>query len=146
MRINLTFIHKWADLKEGVVIGKDTIIGGFVTIESNAIIGDNVTIQPYSIICKDMVLEDNVYIAPHFTCANVKFISSGHHGQGKFKKKDKEEVILIGKNTRIGSRCSVAPGVRIGKDCFIKMNCNIYGDVPDNTIVYANTTWPKDYD
>jgi len=81
MRTLLTFIHKWTDLKEGVVIGKDTIIGGFVTIESNAIIGDNVTIQPYSILCKDMIIEDNVYIAPHFTCANVKFISSGHHGR-----------------------------------------------------------------
>ena len=141
----MTFIHKWADLKEGVIVGDNTIIGGFVTIEKDAVIGNNVTIQPYSIISSYAVIESNVFIGPHFSCANVKYIPDGTHGQAANKKPGKEEIMVIGQGTRIGTRCTVGPGVHIGKNCFIKMNCVIYDNVPDNTTVYANTRWELDY-
>jgi UDP-3-O-[3-hydroxymyristoyl] glucosamine N-acyltransferase len=142
----LTYIDDFAVIKERVTIGENTIIGAFNIIESGAKIGKNVTIQPHCVIARDSVIEDNVFIAPHFSCANDKRPSIGEHGQSPNKKPHKEFPIHIGEYSVIGTRCTVAPGVKIGKRCFIKMNCNIYDDVPDDTTVQKNTTWSIDYD
>ncbi len=137
----MTFIHPLSFIREKVKIGKNTIIGPFVCIETGAIIGNNVTIQPLSVISRRTIIEDDVFIGPHFSCANNAYIPDGEHGLSKNKKPDTEKVMFIGKNTRIGTRCTVAPGVIIGENCFIKMCCNIYKDVPDNTTIEANTVW-----
>lgn len=135
------FIGDPVFIREGVSIGDDTIIGTFVAIESNAKIGSNVTIQPFSIIAKDMVVEDNVFIGPHFSCADAPYVASGEHGLSKNKKEVPQQTITIQKNSRLGTRCTVAPGVTIGVNSFIKMNCQIYKDIPPNTTLPAGTIW-----
>ena len=64
----------------------------------------------------------------------------------KNKKPFKQENIIIKEGTRIGTHCVIAPGVTIGKNCFIKMNCFIKKDVPDNTTIMAGTIWQDDYE
>lgn len=142
----MTFIHESAVIRDDVIIGTNTIIGPLNVIESGAIIGNNVTIQPHCVISRNAIIENNVFIGPHFSCANNPYIPDGEHGQSPNKKPDVEKIMIIGEGTRIGTRCTVAPGVRIGSNCFIKMNCIIFDDVPDNTTVQANTVWSKDYD
>jgi UDP-2-acetamido-3-amino-2,3-dideoxy-glucuronate N-acetyltransferase len=142
----VTFIGDFTVIRDNIIIGDNCIIGPLNVIESNVIIGNNVTIQPHCVISRGAIIEDNVFIGPHFSCANNPFIPDGEHGLSPNKRPDKEMIMKICKGTRIGTRCTVAPGVTIGKNCFIKMNCNIYDDVPDNTIVYQNTSWAKDYD
>lgn len=142
----MTFIHELAVLRDDVKIGNNTIIGAFNMLESGCIIGNNVTIQPHGVISRNAIIEDNVFIGPHFSCANNAYIPDGEHGLSPNKKPDIEKVMVIGEGTRIGTRCTVAPGVKIGKNCFIKMNCLILDDIPDNTTVHANTTWSIDYD
>jgi UDP-2-acetamido-3-amino-2,3-dideoxy-glucuronate N-acetyltransferase len=137
----MTFIHEFTAIREGVTIGKNTIIGAFTVIEEGATIGNNVTFQPHSVISRNAIIEDNVFIGPHFSCANNSFIPDGEHGLSENKRPDKEKIMKIGKGTRIGTRCTVAPGVTIGKDCFIKMNCIIFCDVPDGTTIGKNTVW-----
>lgn len=135
-----TIIH------ENVKIGSNTIIGPLCCIESGAMIGDNVTLQPFCVIARNTIIQDNVFIGPHFSCANDRFISEGEHGTSKNKKSFKSYNIVIKKGARIGSSCVIAPGVTIGENCFIKMNCFVKKDVPDGTVVHANTTWPDDYE
>lgn len=142
----MTFIHELAVLRDNVKIGKNTIIGAFNMLESGVTIGNNVTIQPHGVISRNAIIGDNVFIGPHFSCANNAYIPDGEHGQSPNKKPDIEKVMVIGEGTRIGTRCTVAPGIKIGKNCFIKMNCLILDDVPDNIIIHANTTWSIDYD
>ena len=142
----MTFIHDFAVIRDGVTIGNNCIIGPFNIIESGARLGNNITMQPHGIISRNAIIEDNVFIGPHFTCPNNAYIPDGEHGQSPNKKPDIEKIMTIGENTRIGARCTIAPGVRIGKNCFIKMNCVILEDVPDNTTIQANTKWSIDYD
>lgn len=137
----MTFIHPLSSIREAVRIGDNTIIGAFVMIETGAYIGDNVTIQPHSVISRNAVIEDNVFIGPHFSCANNSYIPDGEHGQSDNKRPDFEQVMIIREGTRIGARVTVAPGVIIGSNCFIKMCTIIYKDVPDNTIIHTNTCW-----
>ena len=129
-----------------VSIGNNTIIGPLNVLESGVWIGDNVTIQPHGVFARDTMIQNNVFIGPHFTCANDKFIQDGEHGLSKNKKPFKQENIIIKEGTRIGTHCVVAPGVTIGKNCFIKMNCFIKKDVPDNTTIMAGTIWQDDYE
>ena len=135
------FIGNPVFIREGVTIGDHTIIGTFVAIESNAKIGNNVTIQPFSIIAKDMIVEDNVFLGPHFSCADASYVEDGEHGLSKNKKPVKQKTIVIKENSRLGTRCTIAPGVIIGRSSFIKMNCQIYKDVPPNTTLPAGTIW-----
>lgn len=128
-------------IRDGVYIGFNTIIGPLNVLESRAHIGNNVTLQPHGVFCRDMVIKDNVFIGPHFSCANNPYIPDGEHGVSPNKKPDQERTIIIGENTRIGTRCTIAPGVAIGMNCFIKMNCQIYKDVPSNTVLEAGTIW-----
>lgn len=137
----MTFIHEFTSIREGVTIGKNVIIGPFNVIEEGATIGNNVTIQPHCIIGRNFIIGDNVFIGPNFTCPNNSYIPEGEHGTSKNKRPDVEKIMKIGKGTRIGARCSVAPGVIIGKDCFIKMNCIIFCDIPDGTTIGKNTVW-----
>jgi len=135
------FIGDPVFIREGVSIGDNTIIGTFVAIETKAKIGSNVTIQPFSIIAKEMVIEDNVFLGPHFSCADAPYVADGEHGLSKNKREVPQKTIVIKEDSRLGTRCTVAPGVTIGKNCFIKMNCQIYKDVPPNTTLSAGTIW-----
>jgi acetyltransferase-like isoleucine patch superfamily enzyme len=128
-------------IMENVKIGNNTIIGPLCVIESGTIIGNNVTIQPFCVIARDTIIEDNVFIAPHFSCANDKFIQDGEHGTSKNKKPFKAHRITIKEGARLGTRCTVAPGVTIGKNSFVKMCCFIKKDIPENTIIKAGMTY-----
>lgn len=133
-------------IMDDVSIDSNSIIGPLCVIESGTRIGKNVTLQPFCVIARDTIIQDNVFIGPHFSCANDKYIQDGEHGTSRNKKPYKAHNIVIKKGTRIGTRCTVAPGVTIGENCFIKMCCFIKEDVPDNTTIQANTTWSLDYD
>jgi UDP-3-O-[3-hydroxymyristoyl] glucosamine N-acyltransferase len=142
----MTFIGDFTVIREEVSIGRNCIIGPLNVIETGAQIGNNVTIQPHCVISRNARIHDDVFIGPHFSCANNAYIPEGEHGLSKNKRPDKEKIMVIGKGTRIGTRCTVAPGVRIGKNCFIKMNCNVYTNVPDGTTLFQGSNWPQDYD
>ncbi len=131
---------------ENCEIGNNTLIGPLNVLESGCKIGDNVTIGPHGVFSRDTIIQDNVFIGPHYTCSNDKYVQDGEHGLSKNKKPFKAESILIKKGARLGTHCVIAPGVTIGENCFIKMNCFIKKDVPDNQTISANSTWPDDYD
>lgn len=130
-----------AVIRDNVKIGNNTIIGPLVVIESDARIGNNVTIQPFSIIARDMIIQDDVFIGPHFSCADTEEVPLGEHGLSPNKPPHTAKTILIKKGARLGTHCLVAPGVIIGENAFIKMNCFIKKDVPDNTIIKSDTTY-----
>jgi len=135
-----------AVIQNDVIIGSNTIIGPQCVIESGTKIGDNVTLQPFCVIARDTIIQDNVFIGPHFSCANDKYIQDGEHGNSPNKKPFEAHNIIIKKGARIGTRCSVAPGVIIGENCFIKMCCFIKKDVPDGMVILSNSVYPDDYE
>jgi acetyltransferase-like isoleucine patch superfamily enzyme len=139
-------ICEFVAIKDNVTIGKNTIIGPHTVIESGAKIGDNVTIQPHGVIARDFIIDDNVFIGPHFSCANDPKVSLGEHGSSKNKADHTEYPIHIQEGARLGTRVTVAPGVTIGKNAFVKMNSFVKKDVPDRFVMGADSSWPDDYD
>jgi len=80
MTYSTCFIHPNSNIRENVSIGRNTIIGPFVQIEKGVKIGANCTIQPFSILGVDTIIEDNVFIGPHFSHADCRTIPYGPPG------------------------------------------------------------------
>jgi acetyltransferase-like isoleucine patch superfamily enzyme len=102
-------------------------IGG-VKLAKNVTIGSNTCIDKG--IWEDTEIHKNVFIDNNVHIAHGVVISSG------------VEIVAgsviggsanIGENTFIGMGVLVAPGVKIGKDCFIKMGTRVTKDIPDGT-------------
>lgn len=130
-------------IKEDCNIGNNCIIGTLDVLESGVKIGNNVTLQPFCVIARDTVLEDNVFIGPHFSCANDRHISNGEHGTSPNKKPYKAEKIIMKRGSRLGSSVTVAPGVIIGENAFVKMRSFIKSDVPKDKVIPANSEWDE---
>ncbi len=137
----MNFISPLANLREGCFIDDETIIGPFVQMEKNVRVGKRCTIQPFSIFGVDTYIGDDVFIGPHFSHADCKSVPYGPHGLSPDKGKHNAWPITIQSGTIIGTRCTVAPGVLIGWDCRIDMNCNIYKDVPQGTYIKSGTDY-----
>lgn len=137
----MNFISPLANIREGCIIGDETIIGPFVQLEKNVTIGRACTIQPFSILGQDTIIGNNVFIGPHFSHADTRTVPYGPHGLSPYKGTHKAEPISIGNGTIIGVRCTVAPGVKIDYNCRIGMNCNIYKNVPSNTFIKSGTDY-----
>ncbi len=48
--------------------------------------------------------------------------------------------VQIGNNCWIGSNVIILKGVTIGNNCVIGANCIIHNDIPDNSLVYSETS------
>lgn len=111
-----SFIEKYAQIYEGVVIKKSTIaphcsINANCYIE-NAIIGEKTQVAPGCIIVG--VTHD--------------------HSQKEISHIDIFEKITIGKNCWVCANCTILPGVTIGDNCIIAAGAILNKDVPTGHI------------
>jgi UDP-N-acetylglucosamine acyltransferase len=98
-------IHPTAIIEEGAKIGKNVIIGAFVTISSQAIIGEGTTIDAHTVIAGKTTIGKNNHI---FSFAAIGTIPQD-------LKYDGEEVeLIIGDNNRIREFTLLNPGTKGG--------------------------------
>ena len=62
-----TCVWREAQVREGVDVGRNSILHKGVYVDFNARIGDNVKVQNYALIWHDVTIEDGVFISP-YTC------------------------------------------------------------------------------
>ena len=119
-------------LWDGVVIGRDCVIGNGVYIDRNVKIGCNVKIHNKSCIYNGIVIEDDVFIGPHVCFTNDKNPSSD-------KTRDLEGVSwIVGTGASIGANVTVLPDVNIGKGASIGAGSVVTKNVPDEAIYFGN--------
>ena len=93
----------------GLILGANTDIGAFTYI--NALNG--------------VTIEDNLQIGSHCSIYSVSTID------------DKEGMVFIGENSRIGSHSIIMPGVSIGRNVVIGAFSFVTSDIPDNWLAYG---------
>ncbi len=122
-------IGSYAILRPGTIIGDHSVFGNLSICEGNTIIGNHVTFHSQCHITSGMLIEDWVFVAPHFTPANTKNISHG---------RENVPLILEGPIIRFGARIGVAvtllPAVVIGREAFIGAGAVVTKDIPDYAI------------
>lgn len=94
---------------QGFALGKQTDIGAFTYINAK----------------HGVTIEDEVQIGSHCSIYSVSTID------------DKQDSVLLKRNSRLGSHSVVMPGVTIGENAVVGAMSFVNSDIPDNSLAYG---------
>jgi acetyltransferase-like isoleucine patch superfamily enzyme len=138
----LFIIHPTAQIekKELVIIKNHAEIKDYViirTYENPVVIGEFTQLNPFTVVYggSGVFIGNNVMIAPHCMIAagNHDFIQT--EKPIRFAGNLTKGPIIIEDNVWIGANCTIADGVRIGKDAVVAANSVVIHDVAPYDIV-----------
>lgn len=131
-----TRIWHHAQVREGVHIGSQCIVGKGTYIDFDVDIGNNVKIQNYSLLYHGATIEDGVFIGPRVCLTNDK-LPRAITPDGALKGADDWEVgpIVVRYGASLGAGSLVLPGVTIGRFAMVGAGAVVTRDVPDFGLV-----------
>lgn len=134
-----TIVWGLTQMREGVVIGKECIIGRNVYIDKKVIIGNRVKIQNNALIYSPARIADNVFIGPGVILTNDKYPRSVTP-QGDLKSGDswKAKGVVIEEGASIGGGTVIIAGVKIGKWALIGAGSVVTKNIPEYTLAVGN--------
>lgn len=124
-----TKIWHFSHIQEGVIIGKNCIIGQNVNIAPGVVIGDNVKIQNNVSLYSGVIVEDDAFIGPSAVFTNVINPRSFMERKDEFKK------TLVQRGASIGANSTIVCGVSLGEYCFIGAGSVVTKNVLDRSVV-----------
>ena len=131
-----TRIWHHAQVREGVHMGSQCIVGKGTYIDFDVAIGNNVKIQNYSLLYHGATVEDGVFIGPRVCLTNDK-MPRAITPDGALKGTDDWEVgpIVVRYGASLGAGSLVLPGVTIGRFAMVGAGAVVTRDVPDFGLV-----------
>ncbi len=128
-----TRIWHQAQVREGVVIGDNCIVGKAVYIDFDVKVGSNVKIQNGAMLYHGLTVEDGVFIGPQ-ACMTNDVYPRAITPEGQLKVNDDWEVgpILICYGASIGARSVILPNVTIGRWALVAAGAVVTRSVPDH--------------
>lgn len=134
-----TSIWHEAQVREGVTLGENCIVGKGAYIDFDVQIGNNVKIQNRASVYHGVTIEDGVFIGPHVCLTNDK-LPRAVNADGSLKGADDWQVspILIRRGAAVGAGSVVLPGVTIGRWAMVGSGSVVTHDVPDYGLVWGN--------
>lgn len=131
-----TSIWNYAQVREGVTLGKNCILGKNSYIDLNVTIGDNVKIQNNALIYHGATLEDGVFIGPQACLTNDKYPRAITQ-EGRLKGGDDWDVgrIVVKYGASIGAGALILPDLTIGEFALVAAGAIVTRDVPDHGLV-----------
>lgn len=136
-----TSIWHYCQVREGVQIGEECILGKNVYIDFNVCIGNRVKIQNNCSIYHGATLEDGVFLGPHVVITNDLY-PRAITPEGALKGNADWEVgtVLIRHGASIGARSVILPGVTIGAFGMVGAGAVVTHDVPAHGLVIGCPT------
>jgi acetyltransferase-like isoleucine patch superfamily enzyme len=133
---NGTQIWHRAQIREGVAIGDNCIVGKDVYIDFDVVIGSNVKIQNSALIYHGVTLEDGVFVGPQVCLTNDRF-PRAITPDGNLKSADDWEVgpTLVKYGASLGAGAIILPGLTIGRFAMVAAGSIVTQDVPDHALV-----------
>lgn len=127
-----------AQIRPGVKIGRNCILGKGVYVDADVSIGDNVKIQNYVSVFHGVTVEDGVFIGPH-VCFTNDLRPRAINPDGSLKKGDDWIVspTLVRYGAAIGANATIRCGVTIGRWAMIGAGSLVAKDVPDYGLVWG---------
>lgn len=134
-----TKVWHLCQIREGVVIGENSIFGKNVYIDHGVKIGKNCKIQNNTSIYFDAEIGDGVFVGPHVCFANDK-IPRAIDEDGNLKSASDWDAgkTTVGKGASIGAGSIILPGIKIGEYAMIGSGSVVTKDVPAYALVYGN--------
>ena len=131
-----TSIWHYCQVREGVTIGQQCILGKNVYVDLDVCIGDRVKIQNNCSVYHGVTVESGVFLGPHVVLTNDLY-PRAINPDGSLKSDSDWEVgpILIRYGASIGARSVILPGVTVGAFAMVGAGAVVTRDVPDYGIV-----------
>lgn len=133
-----TKLWHYAQIRQGVRIGSDCVIGKGVYIDFDVSVGNNVKIQNGALIYHGATIEDGVFVGPGVILTNDK-MPRAVNKNGTLKK-DSDWVVgktLVKEGASLGAGSIILPGIRIGRYALVGAGCVVTKNVPDHGLVYG---------
>ena len=131
-----TSIWNNVQIREGVEIGENCILGKDVYVDFDVKIGSNVKIQNGSFLYHGLTVEDGVFIGPRVVFTNDVY-PRAITPDGKLKGADDWEVgpILIKFGASIGTGAIIIPNVTVGRFALVAAGAVVSRSIPDHGLV-----------
>jgi UDP-2-acetamido-3-amino-2,3-dideoxy-glucuronate N-acetyltransferase len=131
-----TRVWHQAQVREGVIIGENCIIGKGVYIDFDVKVGNNVKIQNGAYLYHGLTVEDGVFIGPSAIMTNDIY-PRAITPNGYLKCSDDWEVgpIVIKYGASIGTGAIILPNVIIGRFALVAAGAVVTKSVPDHGLV-----------
>ena len=126
-----TKIWAFAQIREGVVIGKNCMIGNGVYVDVGVRIGDRVNVHNKALLYRNLVIEDDVFIGPA-----VCFINDPQPRANRIRNL-KGLRSIVKKGASIGANVSILSEISIGRSAMVGAGSLVSEDVSDYTMVYG---------
>lgn len=128
-----------AQVREGVTIGDNSIIGKNVYIDFNVSIGANTKIQNNACVYHGVTLEEGVFVGP-FVCFANDLFPRAINEDGSLKSANDWTVspTTVKKGASIGAHAVILPGVTIGEWAMIGAGSVVTKDVPAYGLMYGS--------
>jgi acetyltransferase-like isoleucine patch superfamily enzyme len=128
-----TRVGNFVFIRSHTRIGKACVIGSYVDIEGEVEIGSQVSLQSNCYLTRGVVIEDQVFCGPRLVTMNDRKICHLRPTLVFVRAAPK-----IRRAARIGGGVTLAPGITIGENAFVRAVSVVLKDVPDATIVGGN--------
>jgi acetyltransferase-like isoleucine patch superfamily enzyme len=133
--------HIWNDaqVREGVTIGRECILGKGVYVDPDVVIGDRVKLQVGVSVFKGSRVGPGVLIGPHSCLLNDKR-PRAITLDGRLKTEADWVVtgVVVEEGASIGGGSTILPGVSIGRFAMVGAGAVVTRDVPDYGLVMGN--------
>ncbi|HUW15311.1 MAG TPA: acyltransferase [Anaerolineae bacterium] len=126
-----TAIWHYAQVREGVRMGRECVVGKNVYVDFDVVIGDRVKIQNNALIYHGATIENGVFIGPAACLTNDRR-PRAVTPDGRLKSGDDWEVgpILVQEGAAIGARAVILPDVTVGRWAMVAAGAVVTHDVP----------------
>jgi acetyltransferase-like isoleucine patch superfamily enzyme len=115
-------------VREGVEIGRGSLIGTNVVIDGNCKIGSGVSIQTGAYICSNSIIGDFVFLGPYCVLTNDKYVA---------QREVELKGPIIESGASVGANAVIMAGVRIGEGAVIGAQALVTKDVPGRKIFFG---------
>ncbi len=132
-------VWHWTQVREGVSIGAESIIGKGCYIDADVQIGSRVKIQSNVSVFHGATIEDGVFIGPHVCFTNDK-TPRAINPDGNLQGANDWTVTptLIRYGASIGANATIICGVTVGRWAMVAAGAIVTRDVPDYGLVVGN--------
>jgi len=123
-------------IRDGVTLGKNCIVGRGAYIGSGVSVGDNCKIQNYALVYEPAKLGNGVFIGPAAVLTNDEFPRAVNPDGSLKSGSDWHAVgVEIGDGASIGARAVCIAPVKIGAWALVAAGAVVTKDVPDFALV-----------
>jgi len=131
-----TAIWHYAQVREGVRMGRECVVGKNVYVDFDVTIGDRVKIQNNALLYHGATIENGVFIGPAACLTNDRR-PRAVTPDGRLKSDADWEVgtILVQEGAAIGARAVILPDVTVGRWAMIAAGAVVAHDVPSHGLV-----------